>query len=167
MSYCRGINLISDYHYRKASDFWLQAASAGNAVAVQPSGQTGGNSQRSLNSVNQPTPVARQGSSVSAAVGGLAMSGRVDASGVWSLTHIQRTEKGPRAPSPDGTFTLFLFDEDGVELYQEQLSIMVLSEGSEGGWAARTPLPPRPAREVAIVDAQGTTVLRETLPEYE
>ena len=167
MSYCRGIYLISDYHYRKASDFWLQAASAGNAVAVQPSGQTGGNSPRSLNSVNQPSPVARQGSSVSAAVGGLAMSGRVDANGVWSLTHTQRTEKGPRAPSPDGTFTLFLFDEDEVELYQEPLSISFYSEGSEGGWAARTPLPTRPAREVVIVDANGMTVLRATLPEYE
>ena len=46
-------------------------------------------------------------------------------------------------------FTLFLFDEDEVELYQEPLSISFYSEGSEGGWAARTPLPTRPAREVA------------------
>ena len=44
---------------------------------------------------------------------------------------------------------------------------MVFSGGSEGGWVVWTPLPPRPARVVAIVDAQGITVLRKTLPDYE
>ena len=168
MSYCRGIfYLISDYHYRKASAYWLQMASAGSVVSVQSSSQTGGRSQLSPNSVNPTAPATLQAVAISTNAGGLAMSGRVDASGVWSLTHTQRTEKGPRAPSTDGTFSLILFDEDGVELYREPLSIMVFSEGSEGGWAARTPIPPRPAREVVIVDAQGTTVLREILPEYE
>ena len=99
--------------------------------------------------------------------GGLALSGRVDASGAWSLTHTQTTEKEPRPPAPDGDFTLILFDEDGVELYSEPLSVMAVSHGGEAGWAARTPNPTRPAREVAILNAQGVTVLREALPALE
>ena len=95
--------------------------------------------------------------------GGLALSGRVDASGAWSLTHNQTTEKEPRPPAPDGEFTLILFDEGGLELHREPLSVMAVSHSGEAGWAARTPTPVRPAREVVILNAQGEAVLREEL----
>lgn len=92
--------------------------------------------------------------------GGLALSGRIDAAGQWSLTHAQGTDRGPRAPAPDGPFTLILLDGAGVELYREPLSVSLLSHSDEAGWAARTPVPESAVREVVIVDAQGVEVLR-------
>ncbi len=50
-----------------------------------------------------------------------------------------------------------------MELYREPLSINVLSDGGEAGWAARTPVPTRPVRQAVILDAQGVEVLREAL----
>ena len=67
----------------------------------------------------------------------------MDAAGQWSLTHAQETEKGPRAPSPDGAYVLVLFDADGRELYREPLSADALSDGPEAGWAARVAIPRR------------------------
>ena len=69
-----------------------------------------------------------------------------------------------RPPAAEGEYTLILFDADGVELYREPLSVLAFSHGDEGGWAARVPRPIWPAREVAILDAQGETVLSESLP---
>ena len=85
-------------------------------------------------------------------------------SGLWSLAHARNAEKGPRPPSPDGGLTLILFGADGVELYREPLSVITFSEGGVAGWAARTPMPPRPAREAVILNSQGVVMLREELP---
>ena len=97
----------------------------------------------------------------------LALSGRIDATGQWSLTHTRASNREPRAPAPDGPFTLILFDGEGEELYREPLSFSVLSHGAEAGWAARTPVPTEPVRQVAIVDAEGLEVLRQELPAFE
>ena len=98
------------------------------------------------------------------APGALALSGRIDAGGAWSLTHARQSLKGPRAPAPDGAHTLILLDAEGRELHREPLSAQALSHGEGGGWAARTPLPASPAREIVILDARGTAVLRQALP---
>ena len=167
MSSCRRYSFVSDYHYRKASDYWLSTASPMDSSVAQPVVPSGGGSRWSPASANSPPAVASDAESGSESPGGLALSGRIRSSGEWTLTHAQRTEKEPRAPVPDGAHTLVLIDGDGVELYREPLSVNAFSEGGEAGWAARTPIPPRPAREVAILDAQGDPVLREELPVLE
>ncbi len=108
-------------------------------------------------------PGTQQQASEADSLGGLALSGRIDASGRWSLTHARTTDSGPRAPAPDGPFTLMLFDGEGEELYREQLSVNALSHGDGAGWAARTPIPAEAVRQAAIVDADGVEVLRQEL----
>lgn len=163
MSYCGRYAFVSDYHYRNASLYRLRNHSATGTLGVQAFTQSGGTAQRTPRSANQSSASTRQATPESDAGGGLALSGRIGSSGEWSLTHAQSTEKGPRAPDPDGPFTLILFDGDGVELYRDPLSISVLSDGGEAGWAARTPVPTRPVRQAVILDAQGVEVLREAL----
>ena len=167
MSYCRRHSFVSDYHYRKASDYWRSTGSAADMSAVQSTVQIGVGSRFTPASANQPPANPRQADSGSETAGALALSGRIDSSGAWSLTHAQVSEKAPRPPAPDGAHTLVLIDGDGNELYRELLSVNVFSEGGEASWAARTPIPLRPAREVAIIDAQGVAVLREELPVLE
>ena len=158
MSYCGLYEFISGYHYRIASSRRPRDFSVSGAPGVrglQPAAQGGGSG---------PIP---GGAPVLAAEsdggGGLALSGRIDAAGRWSLTRAQGTERGPRAPAPDGQFTLILLDGAGVELYREPLSMSLLSHSDEAGWAARTPVPASPVRQVVIVDAEGVEVLREAL----
>ena len=76
----------------------------------------------------------------------LALSGQINADGVWSLGQVQISERGPRPPAENGEYRLLLFDSAGVQVYEESLAVIQLSEGEESLWAARTPLPLRPAR---------------------
>ena len=163
MSYCGVYAFVSDYHYRKALNYRLRNHPAAGRFGVQPFTQSGHTAQRTPRSANQSSPIPRRTTQAPGGGGGLALSGRIGSSGEWSLTHAQSTDRGPRAPAPDGPFTLILFDGDGEELYREPLSIGVLSDGGEGGWAARTPVPTRPVRQAVILDAQGVEVLREAL----
>ena len=168
MSYCARHKFVSDYHYRKALDFRLRSHLATGTGRAQPLTRWSNETQRTFRSANQaagqPSPTTARAMPEAGTGGGLALSGRVDSSGTWSLTHARSTPRGPRAPDPDGPYTLILFDADGGELYREPLSVNLLSEGNEASWAARTPVPATPAREVAIRNAQGGEVLRETLP---
>ena len=158
MSYCGQYEFISDYQYRIASSRRPRSVSGGSGQlsAGTPQGEQGSAGPASSGTPRlTPEPDAD---------GGLALSGRIDASGQWSLTHAQGTDRGPRAPAPDGQFTLILLDGDGVELYREPLSVSLLSHGDEAGWAARTPIPTSPISQAVVLDAQGEEVLREALP---
>ena len=154
MSYCGNEHLISDYHYRKATNYWLGISTATRDLGAQYQ-------FRGL-SAQAPQPSSPPSSSTqnTQAAGALALSGRIDSSGTWSLTHAQISEKPPRSPPPGGEFTLILFDANGAELFREQLAPATLSHGTEGGWATRTPLTQPPASEVVILNPQGTSVLR-------
>ena len=156
MSYCGRYEFISDYQYRIASSRRPRSFSVSGTPGVQSSGQAGGSGPLSAGA-----PLLTPESD---ADGGLALSGRVDASGQWSLTHVQGTDRGPRAPAPDGQFTLILLDGDDAELYREPLSVSLLSHSDEAGWTARTPVPASPVRQAVILDAQGVEVLRVELP---
>ena len=165
MSYCGRYEFISGYNYRIASSRRPRAfavSAAPGVPGVQPTAQGGGLGPQGGGAGPLPggTPLLTPESD---AGGGLALSGRIDAAGRWSLTHAQGTDRGPRAPAPDGQFTLILLDGAGVELYREPLSVSLLSHSDEAGWAARTPVPESPVREVVILDAQGVEVLREAL----
>ena len=163
MSYCGSEHLISDYNYRKATEYWLGTAPAtGDLTAGPPLSRFTPRGPEFSNS-NQNSPAFGQQAPDAQDAAGLALSGRIDTVGNWSLTHVQRTQKGARPPQGAG-HTLILLDGDGSELYREPLAPSPLSEGDEGGWAARTPLPEVPARRVVILDPQGTEVLREALP---
>lgn len=164
MSYCGRYEFVSAYQYRNASTFRRLRHPAASASSARSFTQSGAGSRQVRVAVSQSTSGTQQPASDAAADGGLALSGRIDASGLWSLTHARPTDKAPRAPAADGPYTLVLYDGDGEELYREPLSVSVLSHGAEAGWAARTPVPSRPVRQVAIVDAQGVAVLREALP---
>ena len=167
MSACGRQFLVSDYHYRKALDYWLSTASESTESSVLPIMQMGGASQQAPG-IASPSPASPDQAILELhEEGGLALSGRIDASGAWSLNHAQSTEKAPRPPAPHGTLTLILYDAGGVELYREALAVMTLSEGSEAGWAARTPRPTSPAREAVILNAAGVEVLRGALPAIE
>ena len=158
MSYCGNEHLISGYHYRKATNHWLGTATATRSLGALY--QYRGLSAQGMQPSN-PSPASTGPSA--AGTGALALSGRIDSSGTWSLTHAQTTEKPPRPPPPDGQFTLILYDASGAELFREQLAPATLSHGDEGGWAARTPLTQPPAREVAILNPQGVPVLRDEI----
>ena len=164
MSYCGRYRFVSDYHYRNAMQYWRTSGFVSPASAVLSEVFTGIGSAPGAAAANEPAAHAGQASSASGSPGALALSGRIDAQGVWRLTHNQHTAKGPRPPALDGTYSLILFDRDGRELYREPLSPNPLSHGGEAGWAARIPVPARPAREVAILDAEGVEVLRTVLP---
>ena len=153
MSYCGGIRSISDYNYRKAAEYWLSLGTGSSGVSTSPVFTEKHDSQ------TYATEEA----------GSLALSGRIGAGGVWSLTQAQLSQRDPRPPAADGEFTLILFDSAGVRIYAEPLSITNLSDsnGNASLWAARTPLPMRPAREILILDSQGNEVLRQLLPELE
>ena len=167
MSYCGTQQFVSDYHYREVSAYW-RSEGPQQPAGVVPTVVFGGDGFGVGGAAaNGPAAAPRQFVTAPDRPGGVALSGRVDAAGEWSLTHVQRTEKGPRAPSADGAYTLVLFDADGLELYREPLAADALSDGPESGWAARVPIPPQPAREVAILNAEGVAVLRTALPEGE
>ena len=167
MSYCaKDWRHISDYHYRKASDYWLGTATGAASRTART--VVRGIAQRGLGSggSNLSSPVAGPPAPDAAGEGGLALSGRIDAAGRWSLTHVQLAEKGPRPPQ-DGDFTLILLDNDGAELHRESLAPSALSEGDVGAWAVRTPIPAPAPGELVIRDAQGEIVLRDELPALE
>lgn len=164
MSYCGSQQLVSDYHYREAWKDWRSTGPARPASAAPPPFRL--SRQLSGGSASGPgQPSATQNAVSDPERGGaLALSGRIDADGRWSLTQAQATDKAPRAPAPSGPYTLALFDADGQALYREPLSADAMGHGSEAGWAARVPVPSRPAQQLAILDARGVVVLRVTLP---
>ncbi len=165
MSYCGSQQLVSDYHYREAWKDWRSTGPARPASAAPPPFRL--SRQLSGGSASGPGgPSAAQNAVSDPERGGaLALSGRIDADGRWSLTHAQATDKEPRPPAPYGQYTLALFDADGQALYREPLSADAMGHGSEAGWAARVPIPTRPAQQLTILDARGVVVLRVTLPD--
>ena len=163
MSYCTELKLISDYNYRKASEYWL-------AFGAQ-SGAGAGGVRTSAGAVTTASPAAED-SDAHAAEGtyaengaSIALSGRIGAGGVWRLTQAELSGRRPRPPANDGEYTLILFDAAGAQVHAEPLAVSSPSVGDESFWAARTPIPLRQPREVAILDADGNEVLRETLPD--
>ena len=167
MSYCGRYEFVSSFQYRKALDYRLQSHSATSALSAQPFMRSEGGSQQVRVAVGQSASGMQQSTLEADAGGGLALSGRIDATGRWSLTHARATDREPRAPASDGPYTLILYDGEGEELYREPLSAGVLSHGAEAGWAARTPIPSGPVREVAIMDSEGIEAFREELPALE
>ncbi|MCY4598619.1 MAG: DUF5719 family protein [Acidobacteria bacterium] len=164
MSYCGSQQFVSGYHYRKASNYLrTKVAPQRSAHALLPA-WTGGGSGPGPASANLPSWDGPGAAAASASAASLALSGRIDASGHWRLTHVVGSTKAPRPYPPQGAHTLVLFDGQGRELYRESLSADPVSHGDEGGWAARVPNPPRPPRELAILDARGTELLRRVLP---
>lgn len=171
MSYCGNSKFISDYHYRKASEYWLTYDSGSHSASAgagdprrgdrrSPSSPPCTDSQDCENSL---ATISTESVFTDAETGSIALSGRIDANGIWSLTQAQISERAPRPPAEDGEFTLVLFDSAGVQIHSEPLAIISVSEGDDSFWAARTPLPLRTAREIVIVDPQGAEVLREPL----
>ena len=172
MSYCGLFAFMSGYQYRRALNYRRALHPAAGAAGEPTLGPLGAVAQGAAEGVGQASAgSAGQASAGSAGqapagsddTGGLALSGRIDAAGQWSITHAQGTDRGPRAPAPGGQFTLILLDGGGAELYREPLSVSLLSHSDEAGWAARTPVPADPAREVVILDADGLEVLRQEL----
>lgn len=175
MSYCEDSHFISDYNYRKASEYWLSSGSESSTSGVRsvdtPELRMGDRRSPqttctdSQDCENGPATSTSQSAATTADPGSLALSGMIDADGNWSLTQSQSqfSENGPRPPVEDGEYTLILLDSAGVQVYEEPLAIISVSEGDDSFWAARTPIPLRPAREVVILDPQGAEVLREPL----
>ncbi len=147
MSYCTELKLISDYNYRRAAEYWLAFGTQTNTSPV----------------TSGPAPqnhtASRTGNE-----GSIALSGRISASGIWSLTQARQSTRQPRPPAGNGEHTLLLFDEAGVQVHSEPLAVLPLSRGDETFWAARTPVPPRDPYEIVILDTQGNEVLRQVLP---
>ncbi len=157
MCYTPTLGFISDYNYRKASEYWLSVESETSTDMVLTAAVSSGEA---------PTGET-QTVSTYAGTGSLALSGQIGVEGAWSLGQAQLSERGPRPPAEDGEYLLRLFDSAGVQVYEEPLAIILLTEGEESFWAARTPLPLRTAREIVILDDQGNEVLRQFLPDLE
>ncbi len=171
MSYCTERKLISDYNYGLAAEYWLAwgarngAGTATSAVSVEdetPPEQFAASGVSGAGA-DQGAVAGVSGQAASAEASSIAFSGVVDADGVWRLSQAQFSSRTPRQPSGDGEFTMILFDDAGVQLYSEPLSTVLPSEGEDSFWAARTPRPARPAREIAILGAGGNELFRQTL----
>lgn len=168
MSYCGDFNAVSEYSYDKATEYWLSwkpadgggSASAAPAISVEsevlgPESPAGPGSDAE----------SRRNLSPSAAVGdSIALAGKVDADGVWSLSQARLSRQPPRPPRGGGEYTLLLFDAAGVQIYAEPLIAGEIPEADGLIWAARVPPPLRAARELVVLDARGERLLRETLP---
>ena len=154
MSYCKPSRFISDYHYSKASEYWLAYRPETSTDMVTTAGTS-----------SDGAPISTTQNAISSLdTGSLAFSGQINADGVWSLGQAQLSDRGPRTPAEGGKYRLLLFDGAGVQVYEEPLAVIQVSEGDGSSfWAARTPLPLRTAREIVILDARGNEVLRETL----
>ena len=167
MSYCEDSKFISSYNYSKASDYWLAfepGSKAGDSTETITTDATK-DASPTADSNDESAGFSTLAASTSAEAGSLAFSGQISTDGVWSLGQAQLSEREPRPAPEDREFTLVLFDSAGIQLYSEPLALISLSEGDDSFWAARTPLPLRTAQEIAILDAQGNELLRETLPE--
>ena len=168
MSYCGFSLSISSYNYRLASEYWRNmwprpgsASGAGVSsalnVAADPGRASGPPTVAGTNAAESRHAVAEAQA--------LALAGAVDAAGGWRLIQAQRSPKPPRPPQERGDHILLLFDSAGVQLHAEPLTLMLPPEDADGAlWAARVPLPPRAAREIAILDPHGHEVLRVPLP---
>ena len=157
MSYCvdEDKHFISDYYYRQASEYWLSSGSQSSTSAVITNPVTYyGNGQ----SDNQTAAATANRS--------LALVGMVNAGGVWTLEQSKYSERQPRTSTINGEHTLVLFDNAGIQLHSEPITVSDVSHGEERFWAARTPIPLRPATEIAIFDADGNQVFRESLPDF-
>ncbi len=152
MSYCAEYwwISISDYHYRKASEFWLAF-----------------NDQYSTSAVSTSFVLAAGSEARSSTKGidSLALAGRIDAAGRWSLTQARHSRKAPRPPIRDGEFTLILLDSEEARVLSEPLAALRMTDGEDAFWLARVPLPLRTARQILIIDTQGNELLREPLPD--
>lgn len=157
MCYTPSLGFISDYNYRKASEYWLSVGSETSTNMV---------STAAASFEGAPTGEIQTASTYTG-TGSLALSGRIGAGGAWILGQAQLSGREPRPPTEDGEYNLRLFDSAGVQVYEEPLTVIQLTEGEESFWAARTPLPLRTAREIVILDGQGNEVLRQTLPSLE
>lgn len=152
MSYCTEIDFISDYHYEKAWDYWRRRGTYSRTSSVSTAAVTTEGIPTGSTQVASPE-----------ATRSLALSGGISAGGVWSLGQAQISERGPRPPAEDGAYRLILYDAAGVQVYEETLAPVEISDSDESFWAARTPLPLRTAAEIVILDPQGVEVLRESL----
>ncbi|MDE0480513.1 MAG: hypothetical protein OXI13_12920, partial [Gammaproteobacteria bacterium] len=150
------IDFISDYHYEKAWDYWREYGTYSRANSVSTAAVT-----------TEGTPTGSTQAASSEAPQSLALSGGITADGVWSLSQAQVSGRGPRPPAEDGEYRLILYDDAGVQVYEEPLARIAIGDSDESFWAARTPLPLRTAAEIVILDAQGSEVLRQTLPDLE
>ena len=148
MSYCTELKLISDYNYRLAAKYWLAF-----------------NMQTSTSPVTSGSAPQSLADSRSEDNGSIALSGRISASGAWSLTQASQSNRRPRPPAGNGEYTLLLFDAAGVQVHSEPLAVLPLSHGDETFWAARTPVPLRDPYEIVILDTQANEMLRQVLPE--
>ena len=160
MSYCTEIDFISDYHYEKAWDYWRRQGSYSSTSSVSTAAVT-------TEGTTDGTPTVSTRAASAEAAQSLALSGGINAEGVWSLEQAQVSERGPRPPADHGEYRLILYDAAGVQVYEEPLARIEISDSDESFWAARTPLPLRTAAEIVILDPQGNEVLRETLPELD
>ena len=150
MSYCgrRNRRDLSDYHYKKASEYWLNfndTETSTQMITTQSANTTELDLKKSQRS--------------------LALSGSINSEGIWNLGQAELSNRNPRLPDRDSEYELILLDKNGVQLYSEPLKIINVSHDDSSVWAARVPLPLRPPREIMIINPQSEKVLQKQLPE--
>ena len=91
--------------------------------------------------------------------GSVALTGGLDASGVWYLHTAEQSPASPREASA-GEYSAVIYDEAGTPLLQQPLRIISLSTGPGGVWALRVP---STARALRIWGPGGDLLLDEEL----
>ena len=109
----------------------IMAAGAGTAVFISHE-----HYQRAMRWMEPAA--APEGRGRDSAAGSLAITGGIDASGVWYLHSAERSAKPPRAAS-DGTHSAVIHDSAGLPMLRQPLRVLPLSAGAGGGWALRVP----------------------------
>ncbi|MDE0421151.1 MAG: fibronectin type III domain-containing protein [Gammaproteobacteria bacterium] len=102
------------------------------------------------------------GSEPVTASGSVALTGGLDASGVWYLHTAEQSPASPREASA-GEYSAVIYDEAGTPLLQQPLRIISLSTGPGGVWALRVPSTAASARALRIWGPGGDLLLDEEL----
>ena len=136
MAYCRP-RFVSDYHYNKAFDYRIESVS-GLAMALEE------------------VPETQSGPSI-------ALMGKVDEWGMWSVTQCDRSEMPARSPPSNATYELTLQDGHQREIFRQPLMLSDISHSKEKSWAARVPLPQQTPAYLVILDDLDVPVLVERI----
>ena len=163
MSYCGPDYFISDYHYKMVFNHLKPADDAGTIASadVRPPIE-----QEPLTVVTAGTSAAKEDVDPASAPRSIAVTGVVDAWGIWSVRRATISDKAPRAPTTrEGRYEILVLDALGTETHSESLALHASSHGyGSSAWTVRMPIPSHLPPSVIIRDNRNRNdVLRQDL----
>ncbi|MCY4323427.1 MAG: fibronectin type III domain-containing protein [Gammaproteobacteria bacterium] len=146
---------VSDYHFRKVIDHRLSLAPSDG----QPSAQAS-----AVRTRFSPSAAAARGNFRDMPVPkSIAITGSVDAFGIWSLYRASVSALAPRDMPVDAPYALSLIGGDRSILHQQPLTVHSAGESGEAAFSVRVPFVAA-AKHVQVRNEHGLIVLDAELP---